>query len=93
VWIDKYLALSLMNGVDVVINNAGAGSAGVHLSEVDPSEVMNQVNVHCAGALRVLKGAPDAVHTADDGARAFEEVIANATKGGIYHAFGDKALY
>jgi len=40
-----------------------------------------------------LKGAPDAVHTADDGARAFEEVIANATKGGIYHAFGDKALY
>jgi len=155
-------------GVDVVINNAGAGRAGIHLSEVDPAEVMNQVNVHCAGALRVLKGvqgylskakivnvtsrlgsiiqnergdfkgkgfsyayriakcaqnmlslclagdpelsdltvisinpgllmtdsgAPDAVHTADDGAKAFVEVITRATTSGIYHAFGDEALY
>ncbi len=41
--------------IDIVINNAGTGSYGCHLSDVDPEEVLSQVNLHCVAALRVLK--------------------------------------
>ena len=40
--------------IDIVINNAGTGSLGCHLSDVDPEEVLAQVNLHCVGALRVI---------------------------------------
>mgnify|MGYP001026524178 FL=1 len=40
--------------IEIVFNNAGVGSHGFHLSEVDPQEVLNQVNLHCVGALRVI---------------------------------------
>lgn len=41
--------------IDILINNAGTGSYGFHLSEVDPKEVLAQVNLHCVGALRIAK--------------------------------------
>ncbi len=44
-----------INKIDIVINNAGTGSYGCHLSDLDPEEVLHQVNLHCVGALRVVK--------------------------------------
>ena len=41
--------------IDIVINNAGAGSFGHKISDVNPEEVLYQVNLHCIGALRVAK--------------------------------------
>ena len=41
--------------IDILINNAGTGSLGYSLVNVSPDEVLGQVNLHCIGALRVLK--------------------------------------
>jgi len=43
--------------IDVIINNAGTGSYGSRLSQIETTEIINQVNLHCVGVLRVLKGA------------------------------------
>lgn len=154
--------------IDILINNAGTGSFGFHISEVDPQEVLNQVNLHCVGALRVVKavqeylssskvvnvtsrlgsirqnergdfstrdfsygyriakcsqnmltlcmsndpelsgttvisvnsgllktasGSNDARYTAVEGAEAFAKIMGAAENGGIYHVFGEEAVY
>jgi NAD(P)-dependent dehydrogenase (short-subunit alcohol dehydrogenase family) len=154
--------------IDILINNAGTGSHGFHLSDVDPQEVLNQINLHCIGALRVVKaaqkhlsnskivnvtsrlgsirqnergdfskrefsysyriakcaqnmlslcmsndpdlsgttvisvnpgllntaaGSDDVCYTAAEGAVAFAELVGTAREGGIYHAFGEEAVY
>ncbi len=48
-----------VESIDVLINNAGHGSSGSRLSKVDPEEVLNQVNLHCVGALRIVKAVQD----------------------------------
>lgn len=154
--------------VDILINNAGTGSRGFHLSEVDPQEVLNQVNLHCVSALRVTKavqgflgkskvvnvtsrlgsirqnergdfsqrefsygyrigkcsqnmlslcmandaelfetivisvnpgllktasGSDDAIHSAKEGATAIAILVDTIESSGIYHVFGDEAVY
>ncbi len=155
-------------GIALIINNAGVGSSGSRLSAVSPEEVLKQVNLHCIGALRVIKavtpllnaativnitsrlgsivqnqrgdfvgenfsyayriakcaqnmlslclatalelkktriisvnpgllttesGSADAHTTAEEGAVAVIKTIQEAKKNGVYHAFGDEALY
>lgn len=41
--------------VELLINNAGIGGEGMRLSEVQPSEVLELLNIHCLGALRVVQ--------------------------------------
>ncbi len=159
--------LSIVN-IDVLINNAGTGSFGNNISNIEPDEVLQQVDLHCVSALRVIAGArsylkntkivnitsrlgsitqtlrgdfkgrdfsyayriakaaqnmlslclandselanavvlsinpgllqtdsgsSDAEHTAEQGAIAVITVIDNAIESGIYHAFGQEALY
>ena len=166
--LENYLKELPIARIDIVINNAGADGTGTNLSNVDPSEVLNLINLHCVGALRVIKGAEtylnhskivnvtsrlgsitqtqrgdfygrsfsygyriakcaqnmlslclagdtelagdivisinpgllltdlgatEAKYTADEGAKAFMQVINDASTSGVYHAFGDKALY
>jgi NAD(P)-dependent dehydrogenase (short-subunit alcohol dehydrogenase family) len=43
------------NAIDLVINNAGIGGRTAHLADVGTAEVMELFNVHCLGALRVVK--------------------------------------
>ena len=45
------------------------------------------------GLLKTESGSPEANHSADDGAKAVIDVVDKATASGIYHAFGDEALY
>lgn len=161
-----------VESIDVLINNAGHGSFGSRLSAVDPEEVLHQANLHCVGALRMVKavqekllssknskvvnitsrlgsvqqhlqadfkgmeefsygyrigksaqnmlslclqgdpdlkdvlvlsvvpgrlltdsGAADAEHSASEGAERVYALVTEATSSGIYHAFGDTALY
>jgi len=154
--------------IDILINNAGVDDTGVHLSELDPSQVLNLIVLHCVGALRTIKGAhafldkrkivnvtsrlgsilqtkrgdfsgrnfscgyriakcaqnmlslcldgdtelgnniilsinpgllltnlgaSDAKFTAREGAKAFMQVVKDADCSGVYHAFGDEAVY
>lgn len=51
----EFIDSLMIEKIDLVINNAGTGSHGCHLSDVDPEEVLAQVNLHCVGVLRVLK--------------------------------------
>jgi NAD(P)-dependent dehydrogenase (short-subunit alcohol dehydrogenase family) len=41
--------------VDLIINNAGISGKGIRLGKVDPAQVNEVFNVHCTGALRVIK--------------------------------------
>ncbi len=41
--------------VDLLINNAGCGSSGFTADSVDTSELSNQIQLHCIGALRVTQ--------------------------------------
>ena len=50
--------------IDIVVNNAGTGSFGSSLSLVEPNEVLKQFEVHCLGALRILRGAREFLHSA-----------------------------
>ena len=43
--------------IDIVVNNAGANSYGHKISDVSPEEVLYQINLHCIGALRIVKAA------------------------------------
>ena len=43
--------------IDMIINNAGHGSFGSNLLVVNVNEVLNQVNLHCIGALRIIKSS------------------------------------
>lgn len=43
--------------IDILVNSAGYGGTGYHLSEIDPQEVTKQVNLHCVGALRITQVA------------------------------------
>ena len=154
--------------IDIVINNAGSAGAGAHLSEVEPGDVLEQIQLHCVGALKVIKAAQpylakgkiinvtsrlgsviqaargdfkgrdfsygyriakcaqnmlalclagdpelaeltivsinpgllltdcaasDAEHSAEEGATRCIAIINEAETSGIYHAFGDEALY
>ncbi len=164
----QYLVSLSIRKIDIVINNAGTGSCGEHLSLVEPDEMLKQLDVHCVGALRILKGvreflnnsklvnvtsrlastaqnirgdfvgkefsysyrvaksaqnmlslclsndpelfgtkvislnpgllltdsgSSDARHTAKEGAEAFIATVNEANSSGIYHAFGEEALY
>lgn len=55
--LENFLGESAIRRIAVVINNAGSAGTGDHLSEVDPADVLEQVNLHCVGALRVIKAA------------------------------------
>ncbi|MCF8068536.1 MAG: SDR family NAD(P)-dependent oxidoreductase [Desulfobacterales bacterium] len=43
------------DGIDVLINNAGAGGSGVLLNETKSDEVLSLIDVHCLGVLRVTQ--------------------------------------
>ena len=45
------------------------------------------------GLLQTDSGAPDARHSAREGAIAFKLLLGEIKENGIYHAFGDEALY
>jgi NAD(P)-dependent dehydrogenase (short-subunit alcohol dehydrogenase family) len=47
--------MSAVPHVDVIINNAGTGSTGCRLAEVDAAEVMSQFHLHCAAPLAVAQ--------------------------------------
>lgn len=164
----QYLESLNISSIDIVINNAGSGSYGYHLSDVDPDEVLHQINLHCIGALRVVKatrryitnskivnvtsrlasiiqnqrgdfadkdfsysyriakcaqnmlflclsndpelsgatiisinpgllrtdsGSSDAKYSAREGALALMSVVNEVNSNGIYHSFGEEALY
>lgn len=164
----QFIDTLMIDRIDIVINNAGTGSYGYHLSDVDPDEVLRQLELHCVGVLRIVKavrgyisnskivnvtsrlssiaqtqrgdftgkvfsysyriakcaqnmlslclsngsellgatvisvnpgllrtdsGSSDAKHSAEEGALAFMSVVNDANENGIYHAFGDEALY
>ena len=166
--LEDFLASLNIDNIDVLINNAGTGSFGTNIYTVDPEEVLNQVNLHCVSALRVITGAKkyllgakiikitsrlasvtqtvrgdfkdrsfsysyriakaaqnmlslclandpelassvvlsinpgllktdsgssDAEHSAEQGAAAVIATINQAAESGIYHAFGQEALY
>lgn len=50
-------SLAGMPHLDLLINNAGRGSRGARLGEVDAGEVRDQIALHCLGALRVAQAA------------------------------------
>lgn len=39
--------------IDLLINNAGTGSSGCHLAEVDGAELMAQLRLHCLAPLQI----------------------------------------
>ena len=43
--------------IDIVINNAGADCYGYKISDVNPEEVLYQINLHCISALRIVKAS------------------------------------
>ena len=166
--LEAFLRKLRIQKIDILINNAGVDDTGVHLSKLDPSQVLNLIDIHCVGALRTIKGAhafldktkivnvtsrlgsiiqtkrgdfsgrsfsygyriakcaqnmlslcldgdtelgnniilsinpgllltnlgaSDANFTAWEGAKAVMQVVKDADCSGIYHAFGDEALY
>ncbi len=166
--LETFLRKLRIQKIDILINNAGVDDSGVHLSKLDPSQVLNLIDIHCVGALRTIKGAhafldktkivnvtsrlgsiiqtkrgdfsgrnfsygyriakcaqnmlslcldgdtelsnniiisinpgllltnlgaSDAKFTTQEGAKAFMQVVKDADYSGIYHAFGDEALY
>lgn len=50
--------------IDIVINNAGTGSTGYHLAEVDSAEVMAQLRLHCVAPLQVSQALLDKLKVA-----------------------------
>jgi NAD(P)-dependent dehydrogenase (short-subunit alcohol dehydrogenase family) len=48
-------ALKDIGSVNVLINNAGIPGKGTRLAETSPDEVLSLIDVHCIGALRVIK--------------------------------------
>lgn len=166
--LENYLHGLPIRKIDVVINNAGSAGSGAQLSEVDPEDILEQVDLHCVGALRIVKatrtyldqskvvnvtsrlgsvsqalrgdfkgrnfsygyriakcaqnmlslclagdpeleglivisinpgllltdcGASDAKQSAELGAENFIQVVNRAATSGMYHAFGDEALF
>ncbi len=166
--LETFLRNLEIQSISMLINNAGTGDSGVHLSSLDPSEVLKLIDIHCVGALRTIKGAytflkrtkivnvtsrlgsiiqskrgdfsgknfsygyriakcaqnmlslcldgdpdldtniimsinpgllltnlgaSDAQCSAQEGARAVIQVVNDTKESGIYHAFGDEALY
>ena len=53
------------DGIDILINNAGAGGRGASLNETMPDEVQSLIDVHCLGALRVTQAVKP--YMKDDG--------------------------
>lgn len=41
--------------IDLVINNAGIGGEGMNLESANSKEIIELINVHCLGVLRVMK--------------------------------------
>ena len=41
--------------IDLVINNAGIGGEGMNLESANSKEIIDLINVHCLGVLRVMK--------------------------------------
>ena len=41
--------------IDLLINNAGIGGKAFNLDKVESKEILDLLNVHCLGALRVIK--------------------------------------
>ncbi len=50
--------------IDLLINNAGCGSSGFTADGVDTSELSNQIQLHCVGALRVTQALLPKLHKA-----------------------------
>lgn len=55
--ISGFLESLQIEHIDILINNAGTGSYGCSLSEVDEDEVLSQLNTHCLGCLRSVKAS------------------------------------
>jgi NAD(P)-dependent dehydrogenase (short-subunit alcohol dehydrogenase family) len=55
--LEKYLNDLPIDKIDIVINNAGSAGKGEHLSETNPDDILQQVDLHCIGAFRVVKAA------------------------------------
>ena len=45
--------------IDLLINNAGIGGEGMSLDKADTTEIMDLLQVHCLGALRVVQALKD----------------------------------
>ncbi|MCW8908904.1 MAG: SDR family NAD(P)-dependent oxidoreductase [Sedimenticola sp.] len=58
--------LTAVDHLDLLINNAGCGSSGNHLEQVDPSELTRQLSLHCIGALRVTQAAVPKLQQSDN---------------------------
>jgi short-subunit dehydrogenase len=41
--------------IDLVINNAGIGGEGMNLESTNSTEIINLINVHCLGVLRIMQ--------------------------------------
>ncbi|WP_430402881.1 SDR family NAD(P)-dependent oxidoreductase [Fluviicola sp.] len=52
---DSIKAVVTNEKIDLLINNAGIGGNAMKLREVTSKEILDLVNVHCLGALRVTK--------------------------------------
>ena len=55
--LEIFLETLAIERIDILINNAGTGSYGNHISDSNPQEVLDQLNLHCVGALRITKAA------------------------------------
>ncbi len=55
--LESYLNDLPIDKIDIVINNAGSAGKGKHLSETNPDDILQQVDLHCIGAFRVIKAA------------------------------------
>lgn len=53
--IEKIHAVVKEHPIDLVINNAGIGGEGITLDDTSAAEIMQLLDVHCLGVLRVLK--------------------------------------
>jgi NAD(P)-dependent dehydrogenase (short-subunit alcohol dehydrogenase family) len=57
--IEKIKQILLDDALDLVINNAGIGGEGMALEETHAGEILELLNVHCLGVLRVMKATKE----------------------------------
>ena len=53
--LSKFLTNENIKKIDIVINNAGTGSSGSHISNLSTEEVSHQINLHCIAALNTIQ--------------------------------------
>lgn len=64
--IEKIRVVVKDNPIDLLINNAGIGGEGMTLDETNANEIMQLLDVHCLGVLRVLKATKDNLLKSED---------------------------